>query len=251
MLDQIEFLLKRVIKDDCIGYIHGPPGSGKTFTSFLFAISQLDTFAVTWVHLNVVNKADIIQFIDSSKKILVKSDFISEHVPNAQDLNVIFQSLHQTKSNIIFVDGLRGDDKHNDFQLVLNGAVAESNKSSFRIHLVYVSSMASGGKIPLPEMKSKGLAVFEVDSWSLEEYKNCVSNPEFMKEVRPVLDSAIMTTTKLTDEDLLLSKYYFAGSCCRYTGCPRKNAIYQMLFPFKSIAFFRGHPVCFAMILLR
>ena len=27
------------------------------------------------------------------------------------------------------------------------------------------------------------------------------------------------------------------------TGCPRKNAIYQMLFPFKSIAFFRGHPV--------
>ena len=73
--------------------------------------------------------------------------------------------------------------------------------------------MTSGGKIPLPEWEMKRLEVFEVDSWSLEEYKDCVSNPNFMEQVRSVLDSAI---TIMTDEDLLLSKYYFAGSCCRY-----------------------------------
>ena len=98
--DQIEFLSKRVIKDGCIGYIHGPPGSGKSFTSFLFAISQLDTFAVTWVHLNVVHKPMIIQFIDSSKKILDYSR--SKYVPNAQDLNVIFQYLQETEKEYYF-----------------------------------------------------------------------------------------------------------------------------------------------------
>ena len=167
---------------------------------------QSGTCAVTWVHLNVINRPEFIQFNDSKKKRLVSD---SECVPNAEDLNVIFQSVQPLKMHIIFVDGIRAVDKHDSFQAVLNGAVAMK-----KIYLVYVTSMNSCTKIPLDELMRFKLKVFEVYSWSLEEYEDCVSNYDFMKHVQSVLDSSITTTN--TTKDLILSKYYFAGSCCRY-----------------------------------
>lgn len=55
---------------------------------------------------------------------------------------------------------------------------------------------------------------FTLNSWTLQEYQSCVSNKEFVQCVRSALDSsADLNNNK---KDLLLAKYYFTESCCRF-----------------------------------
>lgn len=50
--NQFEFLQERVVKEGVLGWILGPPGTGKSTTALAFA-AQLDkkVWTVTWIHL--------------------------------------------------------------------------------------------------------------------------------------------------------------------------------------------------------
>lgn len=58
-----------------------------------------------------------------------------------------------------------------------------------------------------------------IDSWTIDEYKSAVKDETFMTSVKTFLDSSIPVeeSDETEDiEDLMNSKYYFAGGSCRY-----------------------------------
>ena len=72
-------------------------------------------------------------------------------------------------------------------------------KYNLNIHLVYVSSMSSVWNIPITEMKNKEMVKFTVHSWTIQEYKECVSNKKFVECVGSFLDSSVTSTqTRMT-----------------------------------------------------
>ena len=69
--DQFKFLRERVIEKDALGYILGPPGTGKSMTSLAF-VSVIQTLSpgwvVTWIHLYRDKAPVCVQFNGTSKK---------------------------------------------------------------------------------------------------------------------------------------------------------------------------------------
>jgi hypothetical protein len=53
-------------------------------------------------------------------------------------------------------------------------------------------------------------------SWNLDEYKSAIKNDDFFDSIKDYLDANINTKEKPSNEDLIESKFYYAGGSSRY-----------------------------------
>ncbi|OAJ40780.1 hypothetical protein BDEG_24481 [Batrachochytrium dendrobatidis JEL423] len=206
--EQFSFLREKVIDNGVLGWILGPPGTGKSTTVLEFA-STLDKndWVVTWIHLYIDCYPVCVRLEGDSKK--------SQEIYDS-NIDKLFDILHkvdESKQHIVFIDGYTSNgQKHIDVQQACYSWLEEDREKG---RLVVVCSMSSRYKAKLEEDMLLNLKQFNVYSWKEEEYIHAVQNDEFFNHVKAVLDSDLQIDSSC--EDLVRSKLYFAGASARFT----------------------------------
>ena len=205
--EQFKFLRERVIDEKVLGWILGPPGTGKSTTALAFA-STLDRkeWVVTWIHLGRDNYPVCVRLEGDSKK----SREIRESKIDL--LCDILEEVDESKQHIVFIDGYtRNGPKHIDVQQACYSWLKEDREKR---RLVVVCSMSSRYKAKVEEDMMINLEKFDVYSWKEEEYLFAVQNDKFFNHVKTALDSGLPIDSPR--EDLVRSKFYFAGASARW-----------------------------------
>ncbi|KAJ3196378.1 hypothetical protein HDU82_001806 [Entophlyctis luteolus] len=223
--DQFKFIKDRVLIHSRLGWILGPPGTGKSTTTLAF-VSVIPTYfpgwVTTWIHLSRSKYPVCVRFDGKSKESCVIED------TNISRLRAI---LNQVDGNhIVFVDGFAATgDKHIDVQKC---CYDWRSKNLTNRRLVVVCSMSSRGKTKLDEDQMDGVEEFFVYSWKLDEYLSAVQHLKFVEVVKQNLDSSALLETlapngldipmlpedmaiSLSSEDMVISKFHFAGGSSR------------------------------------
>ncbi|CAM6100292.1 unnamed protein product [Calypogeia fissa] len=190
------------------GWILGSPGTGKSKTTLAF-IATIDRvyWAITWIHLGT-RRASCYRVVDNRIQILHAGQYRwqPEHIEQ-----ILLKESNVGRHHIMVVDGIRNDDRHRVVSQICEGWLGEKHEER---RLVFVSSMASRGKSYPEEDSMAGAKEFLVDSWSWDDYIHAVKNKDFYNNIRERLDSS--GCEGLTSpEDLMKSKYFFAGGCPR------------------------------------
>ncbi|CAM6089613.1 unnamed protein product [Calypogeia fissa] len=190
------------------GWILGSPGTGKSKTTLAF-MSTIDRvhWAITWIHLSSVDAA-CYQVVDNDNRILHKRRLESppEHIRR-----IILEEPDVNRHHIMVVDGIWNDEPHRQVRSICLDWVQEKYEER---RLVFVSSMASRGKAKPVEDSRFGAEEFAVDSWNLDDYIHAVKNDDFYNDIQEMLDASGCENLR-SREDLLKSKYFFAGGCPR------------------------------------
>jgi hypothetical protein len=199
-----------VIDNRVLGWILGPPGTGKSTTALAFAstLNRRD-WVVTWIHLSRVSVPLCVRLEGDLKRSCKIKDFY------IQELFEILNEVDNSKQHIVFIDGyaLNGDN-HNNVQKICN-LWLENNLAKRR--LVVVCSMSSRYKAKPEEDMLLNLEEFMVYSWKEQEYFDAVKNEEFFNNVKHVLDAHVSTDDSFaTPEELVRTKLYYAGTSARW-----------------------------------
>jgi hypothetical protein len=205
--DQFKFLREKVMKAGRVGWILGPPGTGKSTTTMAFA-STVDTseWIVTWIHVGSGKDWRCVRLIGGERKCRTLDISDVDEVLAAPDM----------RHHLVLVDGWTAADtltqKCHDW--FLDGA-----KQTKLRRLAFVCSAVSRGKVSENADCVTGAVEYRVWSWTLEEYHNAIKDDELFQSVSPYLDDP--TTAALPGEGMsraamVESKYYYAGGSCRY-----------------------------------
>jgi hypothetical protein len=112
----------------------------------------------------------------------------------------------------VFIDGYTDNgQKHID---VLQACCSWLEEDREKRRLVVVCSMSSRSNARLEEDMMLNIQTFNVYSWKEEEYHLAVRNDEFFNHVKSALDADLHIDS--SREDLVRSKFYFAGASARW-----------------------------------
>jgi adenylate kinase family enzyme len=203
---QFRFLREEVLDKGVLGWILGPPGTGKSTTALAFA-STLDRkdWVVTWIRLR---RRDYPQCLRLEKDCDKSMEI---HDSNIDELFDILGEVDGSKQHIVFLDGYTSKGrKHSDVQQACYSWLEKDPKKR---RLVVVCSMSSRYKATDEDPSSKEKEFF-VYSWKEQEYLDAVRNDEFFQHVKTSLDADFMSDSPR--EDLVRSKLYFAGASVRW-----------------------------------
>ena len=203
---QFDFLKDKVMHDKMIGWILGPPGTGKSMSSFAFAIGTecyQSSWLVTWMHCTKLGYIQMVHFKDGCKTCTTLE---------LEDSSAWFKNEVGKEQRIIFVDGITDTDSVlTDLLRRCNFWVACDRDNR---RLVFVASMAFRYKKKVHEDLLNKVETCHVCSWTFDEYVSAVANTTLWDNVKKCLDSNLYKATN--KYDLLSSKYFFAGGSCRY-----------------------------------
>jgi hypothetical protein len=213
---QFDFLQKKVIDNKVLGFILGPPGTGKSTTAIAFA-SSLDRnqWIITWISLSRGRLTVLTRFYGNS----IKSCEIG--VQNlSTDVLDLLNEVDDSKQHLVFIDGYVLTDRNDELQQSCNTWLISAENR----RLVYVSSMSSRRKSNHMSDVQMNLEEFFVYSWTEEEYMDAVKHEEFLNSVKNLLvadflwnNTTVSALQAETDtESLVLSKMYFAGGSARW-----------------------------------
>ncbi|KAI9340591.1 hypothetical protein BDR26DRAFT_861440 [Obelidium mucronatum] len=218
--DQFNFLKEQVMRNAHLGWILGPPGTGKSTTSLAF-ISVIPAlfpgWKVTWIHLSRPNYPVCVRFDSVSKASCI--------IPGTS-IRLVQSILNEiTGNHVVFVDGFALNGlKHVEVQQCCY-AWRKENPTTRR--LVVVCSMSSRGKTSLDDDSIDRVKEFFVYSWKLEEYLLAAQYGDFIDGVKQNLDSSVLTEVPpsnvsempilpISSQDLVISKFHFAGGSSRF-----------------------------------
>ncbi|CAM6100826.1 unnamed protein product [Calypogeia fissa] len=190
------------------GWILGSPGIGKSKTTLAF-MSTIDRvhWVITWIHLSS-RAASCYKVVGNDKRILHRKGVEKppEHIQR-----ILLEEPDVDRHHIVVVDGITNNDPDEEVKSICFTWLEERYKER---RLVFVSSMTSRGKVYLDEDSQDGAEEFLLDSWIWDDYIHAVKNDDFYKDIREMLDSSGCESLT-SPEDLLKSKYFFAGGCPR------------------------------------
>jgi hypothetical protein len=182
VIEQHKFLSDDVISNAALGWIIGPPGSGKSSATFLLVASlDREKWEVTWIHLSRSLDPSIVIFHGNSKESM--EDFTNDDI---QEILERFSRSDKMKFLVVdgYVQGSRGHDK------VLATSYKWRKEGSKDRRLVVVCSMPSRRKVEnIFEDINNHVKEFDVFSWTLEEYLHAVKFHDFWVSVRDNMDS--------------------------------------------------------------
>eukprot|EP01041_Mallomonas_annulata_P012591 gene12591-26513_t len=216
---QFKFLESDVIAQSHIGWILGPPGTGKSSTSLAFA-STLDrnVWAITWIHLSKQGPPTCIRFEMTEKTtcFLFNSDiFLLYSVLNEYD--------DGRKKHIVFLDGFVGSiTEHKNISNICHGWAKNPQFTGNR-RLVVICSMSSGNYVSASDSKYFDIEELLVHSWNREDYIHAILHDDVYHSVVDNLDAVNhqeLHFKNLSDNEfrieLIESKLFYSGGCSRF-----------------------------------
>ncbi|KAJ3387072.1 hypothetical protein HDU80_000250 [Chytriomyces hyalinus] len=225
--DQFKFLRERVMRESRFGWILGPPGTGKSTTSLAFVSVmpiEFPEWTVTWIHLSRFALPVCVRFVKRQKW---------TYKINDMDMQQLTALLDEVEGNhMVFLDGfVVADNAHMAIQKCCNGWLLDGIEKR---RLVVVCSMSSRGKTNIDDDAVNRVEEFFVYSWELKEYLDAAMHPAFMNSVQPNLDSsalldADLSTVPLVPQDLIMSKYHFAGGSSRFMFAYNTDKVIEVL----------------------
>ncbi|KAJ3229431.1 hypothetical protein HDU78_009058, partial [Chytriomyces hyalinus] len=226
--EQFKFLRERVMGDSRFGWILGPPGTGKSTTSLAFVSVmpiEFPEWTVTWIHLSRIALPVCVRFVKRQKW--------TYKIKNDMDMQQLTALLEEVEENhMVFLDGfVVADNAHMAIQKCCNGWLLDGIEKR---RLVVVCSMSSRGKTNIDDDAVNRVEEFFVYSWELKEYLDAAMYSDFMKSVQPNLDSsalldADLSTVPLEPQDLIMSKYHFAGGSSRFMFAYNTDKVIEVL----------------------
>lgn len=207
--EQFKFLRERVIDNNVLGWVLGPPGTGKSTTALAFASTlERNEWVISWIHLYRCRFPEYVRLEGNSKKSRLLCDSNIDEVYN------YLQEIDSSKKHIVFLDGFAlSGRKHNHFQQICYRWLEEDREKR---RLAIVCSMSSRYKAKPEDDMELNVEEFFVYSWKEEEYLAAVEQPAFFGNVQSVLDTDLSGETVPNPKDLVLSKLYFAGASARW-----------------------------------
>jgi len=221
--EEVQFLEKEVICNSRWGWIIGLPGCGKSITVYFYLLTKVRTseWEITWIHLSRNDNPMFVQFHGNQEK-------CSGILENVDQLTTLLGN--SPKRHILVLDGLTDSLKDKEIQLKCR---AWHVKDLTNRRFVIVSSMTARGKYNPEDDVIQKVKVHTVYSWKLEEYQETVKDQKFLESTKEYLDASIMDLTsessKITPDDQITSKYYFAGGSSRLMFCFKTQDVVALL----------------------
>ncbi|CAM6093753.1 unnamed protein product [Calypogeia fissa] len=186
-----------------LAWILGPPGVGKSFPVFAFTRSlPVSEWSVTWIHSSSRGERFSLYHRDNTGIRTEKFKLENRH----EYLN----QLKVENKHLLVLDGFTNGTTNNTMRTTCEFWL----KNDFEMRRLFVvCSMASRFK-----SSSRGddmrlnVTDFTVSSWTLGEYKAALEKPALYATVQEKLK----TDTDKSSDELVESKYYFAGGSARY-----------------------------------
>jgi hypothetical protein len=209
-MDQIACIRDRILDKGSVGFIHGPPGTGKSIITYFFMalMSRKNGWRVVWVHFRKEANSlspymDCVIFSEGNKY---------SFEANAESLRKLFSEMSRITNQrvTIVLDGFKRIDEINNIYAAARTWL-QSNKENGRI--ICISSLGSSNRWTAHDDRAQKLHLFEQFSWTWDEYVEAINCPEFYEEVAPMLDAPSVNQTPL---GRLAAKFFYAGACARY-----------------------------------
>ncbi|EKX42813.1 hypothetical protein GUITHDRAFT_111183 [Guillardia theta CCMP2712] len=216
---QHRFLQEEVLDNQALGWILGPPGSGKTTTSFAFCVSlDMGKWSVAFVRLFFDGSVKFMRIIGNQ----IKSCCFSAYYAT-QAFHNILCGWRDDKKLLLLIDGYWSHIEAH--QHVLSVCSHWRNQRREDRRLVVVTSMSSRGpKTKVHLDREFNVKQHLVDSWTIEEYLEAVRFDAVYKRVEPFLEMNVskdqlgfkVPREQGGREDRVRRKHYLAGGSCRY-----------------------------------
>jgi hypothetical protein len=219
VLDEWKFLRDDVIRDSKVGWILGPPGTGKSISAYSFLLDlyrrKHQECIITWIHLFRDAPPRYEQFHGGYKY----ADTFT-----VKDLDEILY-IESEKNHLVVLDGYADIEKHKDIRWSCAYWYSH-NKSNGR--LVTICSMASRRRTKIDDDIVLNVKEFHMDSWCIEEYEQAINNKTFFESIQDCLDSSLNSKER-TPSELIHSKHYFAGGSSRFMFTFKTSEVLELL----------------------
>ncbi|TMW64761.1 hypothetical protein Poli38472_011641 [Pythium oligandrum] len=203
---QFEFLRDEVLNEGHLGWILGPPGTGKSTTAMAFA-STLDRseWIVTWIHVGKFMSWRCVRLIGEDRR---------SRILDISDVDEVLM-VEDTRHHVVLVDGWTAADEFIELTRKCVEWFLAGTKVKRR--LAFVCSVAASGKFQEDMEILTRAREFRVWSWTLDEYLNAIKDDEVFQSVSQCLDApAVLPDEEMSRAAMVESKYFYAGGSCRY-----------------------------------
>ncbi|CAK5137501.1 unnamed protein product, partial [Aphanomyces euteiches] len=179
--------------------INGPPGMGKSITTWLWVCNQVKKGrSVLWIHLLDCVSERIIQLTPSGASLIVPNDKLS--------------FVEDTEDDIIVLDGFTED------HVSLGWRAFETRTNAHR-QTITISNVSIKTKDEEEEYLKR--TCFDMTPWKLDEYFAAVENEAFFTSVQPYLGMYADMKTAIDH------KFYFAGLSVRWMFGMNRSQVIQ------------------------
>eukprot|EP00291_Cryptomonas_curvata_P017287 CAMPEP_0172159958 /NCGR_PEP_ID=MMETSP1050-20130122/5280_1 /TAXON_ID=233186 /ORGANISM="Cryptomonas curvata, Strain CCAP979/52" /LENGTH=458 /DNA_ID=CAMNT_0012829645 /DNA_START=1044 /DNA_END=2417 /DNA_ORIENTATION=+ len=208
---QVDFLKNEVMGRSSFGWILGSAGSGKSTAAFAFLTSQLDDkeWIFTWMYFDTAQVL-CVGFSNNQKK-----EFLLEYEDMPALQNYLVEG-GDDKRHFLFLDGyVISGQNSKDIRRFTNKCESWLLKNRNMRRLCIICSMSTRGNYKMDEDEGQQVQVHTVSSWILEDYQLAFAQQQVIECYRKNLDAGIKGDCSPDTEQLVVSKFYFAGSCAR------------------------------------
>ena len=220
-------LRNKVIRDSSICYVVGPPGVGKSFATYVFICTLLNqNCVITWIYFRTFSGVHYVRFQGHQKS--------SGVVPTESESFKAFlaEGDRETKTHILVLDGFTEKDR-GTYAAIEKGCqnwVAANRKER---RFIAVTSLGSHPRMHDQEKVDLDLQIFSVYSWTKSECIEAAKIDAFFDLVQNNLDGHLTkdpyrTVSEIavpTRDEIIESKFFFAGGCARYMFDYRTNQV--------------------------
>ena len=204
--EQVKFLRERVLKDGHLGWVLGPPGTGKSTAAMAFALTvDRNEWEVIWIHVEMDADWRCVRLIGDERT--------SRNITNVTELREVLQNDDDSKHRIVLADGWTAAENFKKLTKMCKSWFMKEDVVMKR-RLAFICSMASRRKVKDDHDAITRAMECPVFSWTLDEYIAATSDDTFFREVEPYLGDSPSNRSAM-----IKAKYFYAGGSCRYMFC--------------------------------
>lgn len=201
---EINFCRQEVMAEGYLGWILGPPGTGKSVAGFAFAAS-VDRAEWTVIWLNLSEFQPLMSIFEGNQQYTAYTSY-----------EFVWDFLGQAGGSqkcLLIVDGFLNTNIRHD--QTREYAQSWRTADQYNRRLIIISSMSSRGKVNDGVDSIYRVRELLVPSWTRREYDDALQIPELLSSVSSSLGSPPGNSVQGLQE-LIDQKFYFAGGSARH-----------------------------------